>query len=441
MSAKLILVAGATILSLALGSVGGAAVLPDQPMAEGALEDVQIPQRFRARAYGAIEAIDGGTLTVSTPAGSVDFVTDANTLFFADRERVTLGDFAVGDVVGAVGWWEEGGGVFHAFAVAKLAEDRLFPVAGTLAEINGDTLIVETKGGRPATVHVDAETAYRIRGVEDPGLDDLEVGMRVIARGTLNPDGSLQAQVVGAAEAGPRQARLRGEVIAIEGNAFTVRAGKREVVVQTDEATEFRVPGVENPTIADLEVGDKVAVGGVVEGGGTARATLVIVLPDDAARLTGKVTDIEGTTLAVRTAGGTVNVLTDGDTVFHVPGVEGPGLDDVEVGDRIVAGGSWESESAFHAIGVGVVGGRRAGARGTVRGRVIDIGEDNLALGTARGSLTVLVDEETRFRVPGVEDADLGDVEEGARVGVLGAWNEDGALQALVVRVGGARRR
>lgn len=441
MSAKMILVAGATILSLALGSVGVAAALPDRPVADDAIEDTQILQRFRARTYGVIKAIDGGTLTVSTPAGPVDFVTDVNTLFFAHRERIALGDFAVGDVVGAVGWWEEGGDVFHAFAVSKLAEDRLFPVAGTLAETDGDTLTVETRGGQSTTVHVDAETEYHIRGVEDPGLDDLEVGMRVIARGTLNADGSLQAQVVGAEKAGPRQARLRGEVIAIEGDILTIRAERRRIVVQTDEETEFRVPGVENPTIADLEVGDKVAGEGVIGEDGTVYATLVIVLPDDAARLTGEVTAIEGTTLAVQTAGGTVNVLTDEDTVFRVPGVEEPGLDDVKVGDRIVAGGTWESESSFHAIGVGVVGERRPGARGAVRGRVISVGEDNLVVGTARGSLTVWVDEKTRFRVPGVENAGLGDVEEGAGVGVLGMWNEDGALQAAVVKVGDGRGR
>jgi hypothetical protein len=441
MSAKLILVAGTTILSLVLGSVGVAAVLPDRPAVENAIDGVQIPQRFRARIYGAIESIDGGTLTAATPAGSVDLITDVNTLFFADGERVALGDFVVGDVVGALGWWEEGGGAFHAFAVAKLAEDRLFPVAGTLARIDGDTLTIETAGGLSTTVHVDDEAEYRIRGVEDPGLDDLVVGMRVVARGALNPDGSLQAQVVGAEEAGSRPARLRGELVAIEGGALTIRTERREIVVQTDEATEFRVPGVENPTIVDLEVGDKVAGEGVVDEDGIARATLVIVLPDDVARLTGRVTDIEGTTLIIRTAGGAVNVLTDGDTVFRVPGVEEPGLSDVEVGAQIIAGGSWESESTFHAIGVGVVGARLAGTRGAVRGRVISVSGDSLVVGTARGSLTVLTDEKTRFRVPGVKDAGLDDIEIGAGVGVLGTWNEDGSLQALVVRVGGSQGR
>jgi hypothetical protein len=284
MSAKLMLVAGATILSLVLGSAGGAAVsVAGQPAVEGPAEDAQIPRRLRARAYGVLASIDGGTLATVAPTGPVDFITDANTLFFAGGKRAALGDFAPGDVVGAVGWREASGGVFHAFAVIKLAGDRRFPVAGKLVAVDEDTLTVEVPAGLLATVRVDDETTYRVRGVEDPGLDDLAVGMRAVARGTLNPDGSLQAQVVGAEEAGPRPARLRGKIVAIKGDAFTMRAAARRVVVQTSEATEFRVLGVENPTIADLSVGDEVAVAGVLEEGGTLRATLVIGRPRPAA--------------------------------------------------------------------------------------------------------------------------------------------------------------
>jgi hypothetical protein len=308
-----------------------------------------------------------------------------------------------------------------------------------LTEIDGDTLTVEAKGGVLVTVRVDEETEYRIRGVEDPSLDDLEIGMKIVGRGTLNPDGSLQAHVIGAAETEPRERRLRGEVVAVEGDTFTVRTERAEIVVQTDAETEFRVPGVENPSIADLAVGDKIAGAGVVEEDGTAYAALVVVLPDDAARLVGKVTAIDGTTLSVENPRGSVAVLTDGNTVFRVPGVEEPGLDDIKVGDRVVVGGSWENESTFHAIAVGVIGGRSAGARGSVCGRVASIGEGSFVVGTARGPVTVMVYEETRFHAPGVDDAGLGDLEEGAGVNVRGTWNDDGTLHALVVRVGGGK--
>ncbi|MFN2270634.1 MAG: DUF5666 domain-containing protein [Anaerolineae bacterium] len=445
MSVKLILVAVTTILSLVLGSIGISAVLPDEPAvaamdaSQEAADDGDIPARFRARAYGVIAAIEGGTLTVATPAGSVDFVTDVNTLFFADGEQVTLEAFAVGDAAGAVGWWEEGGGVFHAFAVSKLADDRLLPIAGTLIEIDGDMLTIETAGGLLVTAYVDEGTKYYIRGVEDPGLDDLELGMKIAGRGMLNPDGTLQAHVIGAAEVGPREGRLRGEVVAVEGDTFTVRTERAEIVVQTDEETEFHVPGVENPSIADLEVGDRVAGTGVLREDGTAYAALVVVLPDDAARLNGRVTAVGGTTIVLETVRGLVDVLTDEDTVFHVPSVEEPGLDDIKVGDRVVVGGSWESESTFHAIAVGVVGGRSAGARGFVRGHVTSIGEGSFVVGTARGPVTVMVDEGTGFHVPGVDDAGFGDLEEGVVVNVRGTWNDDGTLQALFVRVGEGR--
>ena len=263
--------------------------------------------------------------------------------------------------------------------------------------------------------------------------------MTAVVKGTLNPDGSLQAQVVAVLWVGPRPVRLRGEVLVIEGDTFTVRTARgREVTVLTDEATEFRVPGVESPSIADLQVGDKVAGEGVVEmdsagtGEPVAKATLVVVLPDEVARLAGEVSAIEGTTLVLETRGGQVDVLTDEETIFRIPGVEEPALDDIEVGNPIIAAGTWEGEATFHAIGVGV-GGRREGQPGAVRGRAVSIGSDNFVIGTLRGPVTVLVDDETRYRVPGVDDPGLDDIEAGAWVGARGAWNEDGALQAMGV--------
>jgi hypothetical protein len=411
---------------LVFGFVGIEAALPDDEPA------VDVARRRGARIYGVIEPIENEPLTLATPLGEVALITDTNTVFrIPDVEDPGLDDLSTGDVVAAAGWWEEQGGPFHAFGVAKLADDRVFPLAGKLAEIEHDTLIVETIHG-PATVHVDDGTVYRIRGVADPGLNDLEIGMQVGVKGALNADGSLQARVVGA-RAGSRQGRLRGEMLAVDGDTFTVLTARgREVMVLTDERTEFRVPGVENPTIADLEVGGKVAGEGVIEQDGTVRATLVVVLPEQVARLVGQIAAIEGTTLVLETTGGQVDVLTDANTVFRIPGVENASLDDITFGDKTVAAGTWEGETTFHAVGVGV-GGRREGQPGGVRGRAITIGDNSLVVGTARGPVTVLVNGKTQFRVPGVDEPSLADVEEGAQVGARGAWNEDGSLQATGV--------
>ncbi|MBL7064171.1 MAG: hypothetical protein ISS49_08200 [Anaerolineae bacterium] len=432
MNTKLALLAGITIVALAFGSVGIAAAQTGGPGTD--------PRTRRgARVYGVIEAIAGETLTLATPVGPVAVVTDANTIFrIPGVEDPGLDDLVTGDYLGAAGWWEEGN-TFHAFGVARVETDRVLPVAGKLSAIGADTLTVETGHG-PATVGVDDETVYRIPDVEDPGPDDLEVGMRIVARGTLNPDGSLLAQVVTVPQPGPRQGHLRGEVLAIERDTFTVRTARgrqlgREIQVLTDETTEFRVPGVENPSIADLQVGDKITGEGVREEDGTVRATLVVVLPEQVARLDGEVAAVEGTILVLETLGGTVNVLTDAGTVFRVPGMEEPTLADVEIGDRVIAAGTWEDEATFSAIGVSVRGGRRPGQPGVVRGRAISVGTESLVLGTLHGPVTMLVDDETEYRVPGVEDPGLDDIEAGDPVSARGTWNEDGTLQATGVGV------
>jgi hypothetical protein len=376
----------------------------------------------------------------------VTILTDSNTRFrIPGVEEPSLSDLDAGETVGAGGWWEEDGSTFHAFGVAQLEADRALPLAGSLSDVNDDSLTVETGRG-PATVRVNDETVYRVRGVEEAGLDDLSVGMKVVARGTLDPDGSLLARTVAVPWVGPRPVRLQGKVLAIEGDAFTVRVARgrqpgRQLNVLTDETTEFRVPGVDDASIADLQVGDRVAGEGVIEENGAGsgqpggRATLVIVLPEQVARLSGEVAAVEGTTLELDTPGGTVNVLTGAETVLRVPGVEEPTMDDVEIGDQVTAAGTWEDEATFDAIAVGVRGGRRAGQQATVRGRIIRVETDQLVLGTLHGPVTVLVDGETQYRAPGVDDANLDDVTPGAAVGARGTWNEDGTLQATGVAV------
>lgn len=430
MKTKLVLLIGAMLLALAAVPVGIAAAQAGGPAGPG---NVQHPPRV----YGVIKDVEGETLTLATPIGPVTLVTDANTRFrIPDVDNPGLDDLAAGDTVAASGWWEQEGNTFHAFGVARLESDRTLPLAGKLETIGQDTLTVETERGL-ATVRVDDETVYRIPDVEAPGLSNLEEGMRAIVKGTLDADGSLLAQEVTVPQVGPRQGRLQGEVTAVEGDIFTLRADRgREFTVLTDETTEFRVPGVENPSIADLQVGDRVAGEGEADEDGM-RAALVIVLPEQAARLNGEAFAVNGTTLVLDTLGGKVNLLTDGDTIFRIPGVEEATLDDIEIGERVTAGGTWESDMTFRAVAVGVVGGRRAGQQGNARGRVIsrDVVAASIVLGTPQGPVTVLVDAETQYRIPDVETPSLDDITAGAAVGVRGVWNEDGALQATGVAV------
>jgi hypothetical protein len=58
-----------------------------------------------------------------------------------------------------------------------------------------------------------------------------------------------------------------------------------------------------------------------------------------------------------------------------------------------------------------------------------------MVLNALQGEVAVLTDGHTIFRIPGVEDPGLGDVEVGDRVGALVARTEEGGLLAKVVLV------
>ena len=49
------------------------------------------------------------------------------------------------------------------------------------------------------TIHVGSDTKYQVRGVQNATLADISVGMLIVAQGTQNTDGSLQAVAIDAA--------------------------------------------------------------------------------------------------------------------------------------------------------------------------------------------------------------------------------------------------
>ncbi len=427
MRVRLWLIAGLTTVALLFGAVGIVAAQVGEPADRE-------PARRSGRAYGVVERINGRTLVLATPVGSVSALTDDNTVFRVPGvEESGVGDLVAGDYVGLAGWWDEGE-VFHAFVGARVSSDRIFPLVGKLLSTGDGTLALDTVRG-PATVIVTGDTVYRVPGVEDPGLSDLEEGVHIVARGTLGADGALTAEVLAIAPA-PRPGRwLAGRATAPGDRGFMLRTPRGRVPVHTGERTRFRVPGVEDPSVADLAEGDLVAVRGVERRTGPVRASFVVVLPEGVARVVGTVEGAQGTGLAIATAGGSVTVLTDADTTVRIPGVEEAGLDDLGVGDHVVAMGTWDDEFTFSAFDVSVRRTKREGAPDVIRGRAIRVDGDENVMGAARGPVTVRVHDDTRLRVPGVDAPSLDDVWSGAPVAIWGTWNEDGTLTAALVVV------
>jgi hypothetical protein len=313
---------------------------------------------------------------------------------------------------------------------------------GQVVAVERDTLLVNTPSGEERTVIVDEDTRLRIPGVADPSLADVDVGDHVAAWGALSEDGDLLARVmiVVPAEMAQRRNVVQGRVTDVEGLTITVETDQGERIVITDESTRFVIPGVEDPGIRDVAVGDPIlALGRPDEEGNLLARVVAIVTAGQVQRhtLRGVITAIEGDTIGLLTRRGDVRVLTDRETIFRIPGVEDPGLDDLEVRDQILVVGTWDpEEELFSARAVTLIPRWPSHLR-FVRGEVTGIEGRTIVLNALQGEVAVLTDGETIFRVPGVEDPGLDDLRVGDKVGILltRAEEGDGGLLAKVVIV------
>lgn len=224
---------------------------------------------------GRVMSVDPPRFTIAIPSGSVLILTDENTRFAVPgMENPTLADVHEGNFV-FVRLTQDSEGRLLARAVAVIAVRK---IRGTIAALQAPTITVDTADGQ-AQVLTDERTRYRIPEVEQPTYEALEVGDRVIIGAVAQSDGSLLARLVAVV---PSVVRLDGEVMQIAGNDLKIANPDGELLIHTDKHTRFRVPGVENPTLDDVRVGDHVAVFAVSRGAhGGLWAKGIGVLPPD----------------------------------------------------------------------------------------------------------------------------------------------------------------
>jgi hypothetical protein len=232
---------------------------------------------------------------------------------------------------------------------------------GQVTAVSDDGFTLKTLRGQTVTVVVTDDTRYRIPGVEDPSLADVKVGMAVLVKGTWRDDETFTAQGVGAAEREQiRRHIIQGKVTAVDSDAgtLTVNTRRGEWTVHTTDDTRYRIPGVENPTLADVKVGDRVLVAGRPDkdGKNTGTARLIVVLPKDMVKGQGRVTAVEGNRLAVETWAGSAAVVTDQATRYRARDIQEPSLDDIQVGDAIFVIGVKQADGTVLAKVIGIRG-------------------------------------------------------------------------------------
>ncbi len=194
---------------------------------------------------GTVDAIDGTVLTV---AGRKVTVTDATTIRKHDA-AATLAGLVVGTPVEIEGTLNADGTVTASeIRIEDRNDAERVAFVGTLTQITGNTLTV---GDR--MVNVGSATVI-VKGDTTLTLADLKVGDRLLVRGPVQADGSVNATRIRVL---PREdddeleeMHVIGSVTAVGANSFTIG----DTVITTDAQTEFEGSGFQS--LADLKVGD-----------------------------------------------------------------------------------------------------------------------------------------------------------------------------------------
>jgi len=254
-------------------------------------------------------------------------------------------------------------GALPASAQAPSAADV---VRGEVTAVSDSGFSLNTLNGRTANVTVTETTRYRIPGIQNPSLADIKAGMVVQARGTWSSDNTTFAaqNVVAATREIIRQHLVRGVVTAVDPAAGTLALKTPQAVewtIHTTDQTRYRIPGVQEPTLADVKMGDQVLVfgrPGATPREGTARegtALLVVVRPEGMVAGRGQVTAISGNTLTVETWLGSGTVTTDDATRYRARGIANPSLSDIKVGATIAVIGTKQGDGSVLAKTIGIL--------------------------------------------------------------------------------------
>lgn len=243
---------GATTLRFSGG--GHSAVLTMAPMVSGEFRHMAVSvsgndaredsEQTETEFEGTVDAVNGMVLTV---AGRMVAVTDATTIR-KDGAVASFADLTLGAPVEVEGTLNADGSVTASEIRIEEREKNADRVAfvGTLEKISGTTLMVSG-----VTVNIDSTTMI-VKGDTTLTLADLVVGDRVLVRGAVQADKSVNATRIRVLQGGgePEEMHVAGKVTAVDAATFTIGDTK----ITTDANTEFEGSGFHS--LADLKVGD-----------------------------------------------------------------------------------------------------------------------------------------------------------------------------------------
>lgn len=141
---------------------------------------------------GTVSDLSSNGFKITTRDGPVWTITvDGDTVYQYGTGEGSLSDVTNGATVVVLG--ETTGDNALSATTVRVAGDR---ATGTVTSKTGDTIVITRRDSTKVTVHVDADTTYRVEGVESADLGDITVDMTVGVSGRARSDGSIDADTV-----------------------------------------------------------------------------------------------------------------------------------------------------------------------------------------------------------------------------------------------------
>lgn len=325
-------------------------------------------------------------------------------------------------------------------AGVSTAQEAALPAPGTVLhgriEAKAQESFTLSTGRGEVAVSVDADTRYRVPGVEGATFAHVQIGDSVLVLGRKHEAGQFLARLVAVLPPVPVGV-VEGKVTGIEDPTLTVNTRSGERVLLTDEDTQFHVPDVEHATMADIQLDDRIVALVHAQEGGVLLAKAVVVLPEGAPapiHFRGRVRQVGESSLKVQTRRCAVIVTTTEATRIRVPDIQDPTLSDIRIGDTVLVIGRPTGLCRIEARAIGVLP-AVSPHRFVIPGEVMSIEGTTLTVQDPKDTHTVYTDEQTRFRIPDVEDPTIADVQVRDHILAIGEPTEGENLLARLIVV------
>lgn len=225
-----------------------------------------------------VTSVSGNTITATRPSGSSVVVkVTSSTVYTRAEKTISLSDIKAGDVIHAIGTRNSDGSI-----TATRVEIELPHYDGQVKSVSGSTITIQDTDGTHV-IHTSGSTAV-VKAGQTVSLSDIAVGSQIVAEGTKNSDGSLNAEAIRVVlpSAG-------GLIQSISGSTITVSdprdSGVTKVNVTSSTKYVTVTVGTSGATqtaasFSDLKVGVHIRVEGTKASDGSMTADVVYIMPN-----------------------------------------------------------------------------------------------------------------------------------------------------------------